>query len=1076
MKRIRLLGFAALGLAGPGWVAADTLHVAADAQTRSDQPTTRFGLAAGMTVGSGSGAPVVISHARFELSALPAAPTVQKAILRLWVRAVRTPGTIEVVPIVEAWQEADITAGTSPALGSPVATLTVEAGDALHFVDVDVTGLAADWASGFADNHGLALRGSGSGAVDVTFATKEARRAMGSGAPELEVALATGVADGAVTGPKLAADAVDGSKIVDGSVGAADVDTTAIQRRVGGTCAAGSSIRTVNEDGTVVCEPDDGGSSGWGLAGNAGTDPAANFLGTTDNQPFELKVNNQRALRIVPLQNAGTYRGPNVLLGHAGNSVAIGSQGVFVAGGGEFMSGGLMANTATGDFATVGGGGNNQATGEAATVAGGSNNTAGALRATVAGGGGNQAPGRAATVAGGELNQASASYSTVGGGSGNHAGADYSTVGGGSGNSASGPAMMPGGTVGGGRNNFATNGDATIGGGTGNFARGIAATVGGGQGNTASGDSATVPGGLGNYAGGRRSLAAGQDARVRDEMQSGLVGGDQGTFVWADSAGVAFESTGPNQFLIRAAGGVGINTNAPAAPLEVNGKARMSGFQLTASPVAGHVLTSDAAGNGTWQPGPIAASGWGLTGNARTDPRSNFLGTTDDRAFELRVNAQRALRIEPATDPFVPNAPNVIGGFSGNSAAPGVAGATIGGGGADLGPAYFNPVSASAGTIAGGYGNTVSGFLAFVGGGNGQIASGQQSAIGGGGHNHATGGLTAIAGGSNNEATANYATVGGGGANQATGAVSTVPGGYANVAGGWYSLAAGQRAKVRSPAQVGAPDTDGDEGTLVWADSTAEDFTSTGPNQFLVRAGGGVGINTNAPLGTLQLGAPDDFAAFKFGGATARHHLVSNRDMVFNAFDADGIEDNGSPVFLWRRNIAKFDESDWWNLMWLSDRGDLKVERRVGIGRDPSTYSLEVEGDASKTSGGSWLVNSDRRLKTDIRDIEGALDTLDRLRPVRFRYTDAFRAGHPGLEDTAYYSYVAQEFQQVFPDSVHTGADGYLQIDIHNTNVYAVQAVKELHRIVKDKEAEVAAQRARIDALEARLQALEAAK
>jgi hypothetical protein len=74
---------------------------------------------------------------------------------------------------------------------------------------------------------------------------------------------------------------------------------------------------------------------------------------------------------------------------------------------------------------------------------------------------------------------------------------------------------------------------------------------------------ATIPGGSENIASGNYSFAAGQQAQALHS----------GAFVWADSQFATFASTGPNQFIIRAQGGVGINTNNPAgAALNVNGK------------------------------------------------------------------------------------------------------------------------------------------------------------------------------------------------------------------------------------------------------------------------------------------------------------------------------------------------------------------------------------------------------------------------------------------------------------------------------------------------------------------------
>ena len=141
--------------------------------------------------------------------------------------------------------------------------------------------------------------------------------------------------------------------------------------------------------------------------------------------------------------------------------------------------------------------------------------------------------------------------------------------------------------------------------------------------------------------------------------------------------------------------------------------------------------------------------------------------------------------------------------------------ATVGGG-------HYNTASGDRSVVAGGYGNEASGYTAFVGAGLGNRASGNYATLGGGDNNVASGGIS---------------FVGGGSANQATNTFATVPGGENNLAGGQYSFASGRRAKALH------------DGAFVWADHQAADFTSTGADQFLIRASGGVGINTNNPSG-----------------------------------------------------------------------------------------------------------------------------------------------------------------------------------------------------------------------------------
>lgn len=266
------------------------------------------------------------------------------------------------------------------------------------------------------------------------------------------------------------------------------------------------------------------------------------------------------------------------------------------------ISGG-RGNIVTQDFGTVGGGENNGAHGLWATVGGGQNNSAGLSGSTVGGGtnniaslegtvsggadnsaigvastigGGNRneitAPGHSGTIGGGVENRVLYQYGAVGGGLGNDVDGESGAIGGGDSNSVSAKwgtiaggkdnfvtSVSTGGFVGGGRGNTASGGWTVVVGGTNNSTSLTHGTVGGGSSNQAWGSYATVPGGRDNEAAGSYTFAAGRRAKALHP----------GTFVWADDTDADFASTGSDQFLIRVADGVGINTNNPLAKLSI---------------------------------------------------------------------------------------------------------------------------------------------------------------------------------------------------------------------------------------------------------------------------------------------------------------------------------------------------------------------------------------------------------------------------------------------------------------------------------------------------------------------------
>ena len=106
-------------------------------------------------------------------------------------------------------------------------------------------------------------------------------------------------------------------------------------------------------------------------------------------------------------------------------------------------------------------------------------------------------------------------------------------------------------------------------------------------------------------------------------------------------------------------------------------------------------------------------------------------------------------------------------------------------------------------------------------------------------------------------------------------------------------------------------------------------------------------------------------------------------------------------------------------------RMTIDEEGKVGIGRKPTQFELEISGQASKSSPGDWLANSDARLKSNIKPLDASLtfEKLITLSGVTYQWNDNDLYDRPkGTQ----FGLIAQDVQETYPELVHQDKDGWL--------------------------------------------------
>jgi len=335
-------------------------------------------------------------------------------------------------------------------------------------------------------------------------------------------------------------------------------------------------------------------------------------------------------------------------------------------------------------------------------------------------------------------------------------------------------------------------------------------------------------------------------------------------------------------------------------------------------------------------------------------------------------------------------------------------------------------------TIAGGWDNRAYSHSGFIGGGYGN-----ETGLPGVSSNVAA----TVAGGVDNVASAAASAIGGGSQNQADGWMGTVPGGFLNRAGGLRSFAAGEWAEALH------------DNTFVWS-SSGHSFASTGSDQFLVDASGGIGLNTNEPLASAHVQGTDIGASIVHAAA-ATGIFVEDTDAVLTlASEEHGVV--GSVLSM--PHFASGAYQDQWAIYrgtalagnnlrisfgpsgnWASNPAFLNLapDGNLGVGINTPSQRLHVNG---AVLADNYFLTSDARLKDDVRTLDGSLEKLRALRGVSFVWN---RERMPEAEEERQLGFLAQEVREILPELVREDESGRLSVGYAQVVPLLVEAIRE---------------------------------
>jgi hypothetical protein len=203
---------------------------------------------------------------------------------------------------------------------------------------------------------------------------------------------------------------------------------------------------------------------------------------------------------------------------------------------------------------------------------------------------------------------------------------------------------------------------------------------------------------------------------------------------------------------------------------------------------------------------------------------------------------------------------------------------------------------------------------------------------------------------------------------------------------------------------------------------------------------GYVGIGGIGPKAQLEISGPSSAPASGTGSGYAA--LRISNPAAANILEIGSY--STSPYGMWIQGGNSVTASTYQPLI-LQPLGS-----NIGIGLAAPTHQLQLStDDAAKLTTTTWATTSGAAVKKNIRDLEGGLEIINRLRPIEAEYNGK----HKTPDGQRLVSLIAEEVREVLPGTVYSREDEegeLLYFNPHEIIFQLILAVKELSKELKE--------------------------